>query len=109
MSIYRYNQLEVTLATDDLRTPPESMVFGTAIRIGHGTSLSCRAFIEDGTCGMPSRHIAKAQKFKVLTGSACNNQGCFPVVWVVSMGSILCIAGSSETPSCHTSSLLSLP
>lgn len=110
MSIYIYYQHEpVMLATGDLRTPPESIVFGTAIRIGHGTSLSCKAFIEDGTCGMPSRHIAKAQKFNVLTGSTCNSQGSFLVLGVVSMGSILSIAGSSVTPSCHTSSLLSLP
>lgn len=97
------------MVTDNLRTPPESTVFGTAIRIGHGACFSCKALVGDGTCGIPSRHIAKAQKFNVLTGSACNNHGCFLEVGAVSIGSVLSMADSSATPSCHTSSLLSLP
>lgn len=100
---------KVILVKQGLRTPPESTVFGTATRIGYGTSLSCNALTEDKTCGIPSRHIAKAQKFIVLTSSACSNHGCFLEVGVPSTGSVLSIEGSSARRSCHTSSLLSLP
>lgn len=111
MSICTWNQHgKVVLGKKDcVRTPPESTVFGTAIRIGHGISLSCTTLTEDRTCGIPSQHIAKAQKFNVLTGSACSNHGCFLEVRAASMGRVLSMVGSSARPSCHTSSLLSLP
>ena len=78
-----------------LRTPPESTVFGTAIRMGCAASLPCKALTEEVTCGIPSRHIANAQKFNVLTISACNNHGCLLAVRAASMGSILSMAVSS--------------
>ena len=56
-------------------TPPESMVFGTAIRMGGGCFRALMAVWAVSGWGMPSRHIAKEQKLRVLTVSICSSHG----------------------------------
>lgn len=101
--------LDDTKTSNAKHTAPESTVFGTATRIGSGKFASFRAFCVDKPSGIPSRHIANGQKFKVLTVNACNNHGCFVEAAAASIGSALSRSASSAVPSCHTRSLLSLP
>lgn len=89
--------------------PPESMVLGTAIKRGSGTFISLRAFWVEEDWGMPSRHMANEQKFRVLTVSECSSHGCLVETATASTGRVLSSEASSAMPSCHTSSLSSLP
>jgi len=83
-------------------TAPESTVFGTAINIGSGSFESFKAFCVYTICGMPSRHIAKGQKFSVLTVNAWRSHGGFGEVAAASTGSVFANSASSAGPSCHT-------
>ena len=58
---------------------------------------------------MLSRHMAKEQKFRVLTGIMCNSHGCAVDKAGPSTGSVFPIESSSSIPSCQTRSLWSLP
>lgn len=90
-------------------TAPESTVLGTATKIGSGSFASFNAFCVNTACGMPSRHIAKGQKFRVLTVSAWRSHGGLGVSATASTGNVFDKSASSVDPSCHTQSLLSLP
>ena len=91
-------------------TPPESIVFGTAISIGFRAPLSRSVNPFEFTCGMPSLHIANEQKLRVFTVKICRIHGCFDeAIAVASMGRVFSRSPSSSGPRRHTMSLLSLP
>jgi hypothetical protein len=54
-------------------------------------------------------HMAKEQKLRAFTSKVCKSQGCFLCDLVSSMGRSLEKSASSDSRSCHTSSLLSRP
>jgi hypothetical protein len=53
--------------------------------------------------------MAKEQKLRAFTSRLCKSQGCFLCEVVSSIGSIVEKSASSDSRSCHTSSLLSRP
>ena len=92
-----------------LRTPLESTVFGTAIKIGGCSGLLCLGTISVDGSTSSSRHIAKEQKFNALTVKMCRSHGCLLSVVASSMGKILSMDSSSLSVSSQILSLLSLP
>jgi hypothetical protein len=83
---------------------------GTAIRMegwvdcwGDGEEVGS---VDDG---VGIWHMAKEQKLRAFTSRLCKSQGCFLCDVVSSMGRSLEKSASSDSRSCHTSSLLSRP